>query len=95
MPDGFRWYWSPIHRRARPTLSSKRGTDELMRVAKVKGWPSLYLKDDDKIAQYLWMTATQRAGVLADGELNFDLPPERSTWPEGTWSSVCRAACMI
>ena len=57
-----------------PRLSSKRGSDELMRVAKVKGWPSVYLKDDDKIAQYFVDDCEPNAWVFSqDGELNFEL----------------------
>jgi hypothetical protein len=57
-----------------PRLSSKRGTDELMRVAKVKGWPSLYLKDDDRIGQYFVDDCDPSGWVFSqDGELNFAL----------------------
>ena len=72
-----------------PRLSSKRGTDELMRVAKVKGWPSLYLKDDDKIGQYFVDDCDPTGWVFSqDGELNFDLPA-REVYVAGGHLELC------
>lgn len=72
-----------------PRLSSKRGTDELMRVAKVKGWPSLYLKDDDKMAQYFVDDCEPNAWVFSqDGELNFELSA-REVYVAGGHLELC------
>ena len=55
-----------------PRLSSKRGVDELMRVAKARNWPTIYLKDDDRIGQYFVDDCEPDAWVFSqDGELSF------------------------
>lgn len=72
-----------------PRLSSKRGTDELMRVAKVKDWTSFYLKDDDKIGQYFVDDCEPTAWVFSqDGELSFELSA-RDVYVAGGHLELC------
>ncbi|MFM1788223.1 MAG: hypothetical protein RLZZ166_690 [Pseudomonadota bacterium] len=72
-----------------PRLSSKRGTDELMRVAKVKDWTSFYLKDDDRIGQYFVDDCEPTAWVFSqDGELSFELSA-RDVYVAGGHLELC------
>lgn len=77
-----------------PRLSSKRGTDELMRVAKAKGWPSFYLKDDDKIGQYFVDDCDPSAWVFSqDGELSFALTA-REVYVAGGHLELCQSRSL-
>ena len=72
-----------------PRLSSKRGADELMRVAKVKDWTSFYLKDDDRIGQYFVDDCEPTAWVFSqDGELSFELSA-RDVYVAGGHLELC------
>jgi hypothetical protein len=72
-----------------PRLSSKRGTDELMRVAKAKGWPSLYLRDDDRIGQYFADDCDPSGWVSSqDGELSFEVAA-REVYVAGGHLELC------